>query len=255
MKLLVAIMTCHKLDYFIDDLTIDWCTQQGLRCTDQTARVNTIRTTWLKQLPPDIDYRFFYGNKLRQDHRRNSPQAPLRDPKHDEVFLDCGDSYTSNPAKMKAICAWALERGYDYILRCDDDTYIYPDRLFATNWSEFDYVGAGANPTAFHPGGCMFLSRRAMELIVKGRPTTYADDVWIGQLMRDNGIPLVYEPTMHNQWGTGYKVPKDIDPTGISSFHSCTPEVMRILYEHGLSKTPASDSSNPPAEASSNSKP
>jgi hypothetical protein len=232
MKLLIAIMTCHKLDYFIDDLTIDWCTQHHLRCTDQSARVNTIRATWVKDLPADVDYRFFYGTKLRdtRPNQRTPDKIILREPLGDEIFLDCGDSYTSNPDKMIAICRWALERGYEYILRCDDDTFIYPNRLLATNWNKFDYVGAGKDATTFHPGGCMFLSRHAMELIVKGHPTTYADDVWIGQLMRESGIPLTNEPTMRNQWGEGYKVPLDIDPTGISSFHSCTPDVMQVLH-------------------------
>ena len=233
MKLLVAIMTCHKLDYFIDDLTIDWCTQQGLRCTDQQARVNTIRATWLKELPEEFDYKFFYGTKLRdsKQNQRVPTKFNLREPLSDEVYLDCGDSYTSNPDKMKAICRWALDHGYDYILRCDDDTFIYPERLLvndSSGWTGKDYVGASDNN--FHPGGCVFLSRRMMELVITERVTTYADDVWMGQISRDQNIPMTTLRTMRNQWGTGYKVPSNINPTGISSFHSCTPDVMRVLY-------------------------
>jgi hypothetical protein len=221
-------MTAHKYDYYIDDLTVDWCTQNNLRSLDQQARVNTIRDTWIKQIPDGVDYKFFYGTKLRTDNRR--PQPTLRTPLSDEVFLDCGDNYTANPAKMKAICSWALERGYDYILRCDDDTFIYPDRLLSTNWSKADYSGACAT-NDFHPGGCMFLSRRMMELVIKAPVTTYADDVWIGQVAKDHRIPMTHIATMRNQWGSGYKVPIDIDPTGIASFHSCPPSVMKRLWE------------------------
>jgi Galactosyltransferase len=235
MNLLVAIMTCHKLDYFIDDLTIDWCTQQNLRCTDQQARVNTIRATWLKDLPADVDYKFFYGNQLRSESsRRNPKQLPLRAPLDDEIFLECRDNYTANPDKMKAICRWALDNGYDYILRCDDDTFMYPDRLLLKDrplWEGKDYAGASASN--FHPGGCVFLSRRMMELVISEHITTYADDVWMGQIAMNHRIPMVTIPTMRNQWGTGYKVPIDIDPTGISSFHSCTPDVMRRLHVTG----------------------
>ena len=232
MKLLVAVMTCHKLDYFVDDCTVDYLNQRGWRNLNQQSRVDTIRATWVKELPADVAYKFFYGNRLRRDtERRVQPKIELREPMSDEVFLDCGDNYTSNPEKMKAICAWALAHGYDFLLRCDDDTFIYPDRLLATNFSQFDYVGSGTDPKAFHPGGCMFLSKRAMELIVKGRPTSYADDVWIGQLMRDNGIQLANEPTMHNQWGDGYVVvPANLPIDRLSSFHSCKPEAMRALY-------------------------
>ena len=233
MKLLVSIMTCHRLDYYIDDLTVDWCTQNNLRCTDQQARVNTIRDTWVKDLPEGVDYKFFYGKRLRQEpNRRNPKPIILRDPLADEVFLDCGDNYTENPAKMKAICRWALDHGYDYILRCDDDTFIYPDRLLVQDepkWILRDYSGACAT-NDFHPGGCVFISRHMMEAVIAATVTNYADDVWMGQVAKDQGIPINHISTMRNQWGTGYKVPIDIDPTGIASFHSCTPDVMRVLH-------------------------
>lgn len=232
MKLLIAILTCHKLDYYVDDCTQDYITQKGWRNLDQQSRVDTIRATWVKDIPADVDHKFFYGNRLRQDiERRVQRKVELREPMSDEVYLDCGDNYTANPEKMKAICAWALAHGYDYVLRCDDDTFIYPDRLLATNWAQFDYVGSGFKTDMFHPGGCMFLSRRAMELIVKAKPTGYADDVWIGKVMRDNGIRLANEPTMHNKWGDGYVVvPANLLIDTLSSFHSCKPEAMRELY-------------------------
>lgn len=233
MCLLVAIMTCHKLDYYIDDLTVDWCTQNNLRSLDQQARVNTIRDTYLKDLTEP--YEFFYGSRLRRGDRRTI-QPKLREPLIDEVFLDCGDNYTENPAKMKAICQWALNRGYDHILRLDDDTFIYPDRLLATDWADHDYSGSCAT-NDFHPGGCLFLSSNMMEAVIKAPVTNYADDVWMGQVAKDNGIKMHHIPAMRNQWGTGYKVPIDIDPTGIASFHSCTPDVMRRLYVAGKSQT------------------
>jgi hypothetical protein len=77
----------------------------------------------------------------------------------------------------------------------------------------------------------MFLSRRAMGFIVQASPTGYADDLWIGQLLRDKGIKLANEPTMHNKWGDGYVVvPANLQVDTLSSFHSCKPEVMRELY-------------------------
>lgn len=234
-NLLVAIMTCFKLDYYLDDLSIDWCTQKNLRCLDQQARVNTIRDTWIKSLG-DIPYKFFYGTRLRTTNR--APQSQLRPALSDEVYLDCGDNYTENPAKMKAICRYALANGFDYILRTDDDTFIYPDRLLATDWASFDYSGSCATDD-FHPGGCLLLSRRMMEIIIAAPITNYADDVWIGKVAKDYRIPMHHIPNMRNQWGTGYKVPIDIDPTGIASFHSCTPDVMRRLHVTGNAATPA----------------
>lgn len=215
MKLLLAILTCHKFNYRVDDLSVDWL--KGKRCEDQQARVNTQRETWITQLPKGIDYKFFYG----RGHR-----APLAD----EIFLDCGDKYTDNPEKMKAICRFALDAGYDFLLRVDDDTYVYPNRLLRLDWAGHDY--SGANKGSFHPGGCLFLSRRAMELILAGRMISYADDLAIGHILSEAGIPMYGLPGVHNEFGDGYSVvPENLPITRLASLHSCKPAAMRYLFE------------------------
>ncbi len=237
-NLLVCIMTCFKLDYYLDDLSIDWCTQKNLRCLDQQARVNTIRDTWIKSLS-DIPYKFFYGTRLRATNRA---QPQLRPALSDEVYLDCGDNYTENPAKMKAICRWALDHDFEYLLRVDDDTCIFPDRLLLQDkpfWDGKDYSGASASN--FHPGGCVFLSRRMMELVIASPVSTYADDVWMGKVAMDNRIPMTTVPTMRNHWGDGYKIPIGADIKD-SSYHSCSPDVVQDLwrrYVASQSSTPA----------------
>jgi hypothetical protein len=245
MRLLTAILTCHALDYWMDDLTVDYATQKGWRTMDQPARVNTIRETWLRDLYDTLDaeftvaHKFFYGSKLRRtDVKPNQrpgtekPAAALREPLADEVFLPCGDNYTQNPEKMKAICRYALAHGYDYLLRTDDDTFVYPDRLLVKDralWEGKDYVGSSNKD--FHPGGCLILSKAAMQIIVDARITGYADDVWIGKVMEEHGIEMTQLPTMHNKWGDGYLVvPRSLPVDKLSSFHSCKPQVMRELY-------------------------
>ena len=62
-----------------------------MRQTDQQARVNTIRETWIKDLKSfDIPYKFFYGKRLRSSNERrvNPALNKLRDPLPDEEFLD-----------------------------------------------------------------------------------------------------------------------------------------------------------------------
>jgi hypothetical protein len=240
-KLLVAIMTCHKLDYYVNDCTQDWINQQGWRNLDQQARVDAIRATWVRALPEGVDYKFFYGSKLRQNgERRNPPQVTLRKPDVDEVFLDCGDNYTSNPAKMKAICQWALDHGYDMILRCDDDTFIYPDRILVRDlplWEGKDYSGSTLDGYEFHPGGCMFLSARAMRLVIDAAVTCWADDTWIGQVMRNNQIPLNSAPRIYNPGGKSYNVDPAMDIADYGAFHSCKPEVMTALHQRNLATT------------------
>lgn len=235
MKLLVAVMTCHRLDYYVDDCTQDWINQQGWRNLDQQARVTAIRETWIKDLPEGVDYKFFYGSKLRsKTERRNDPKVTLRTPESDEVFLDCGDNYTSNPEKMKGICAWALAHGYDFILRCDCDTFLYPDRIITRDlplWSLSDYSGSIPEGYQFHPGGCMFLSARAMRLVIDARVTSWADDKWIGQVMRDHQIPMNPAPRIYNPGGRDYRVGSMMDIADYGAFHSTQPEVMRALQQ------------------------
>ncbi len=235
MRLLLAVMTCHRYNYQLDSLSKDWLADK--RCLDQQARVSAQRETFLTSLPirtsTDVDYKFFYGSVAqKQPTNKYLPAIPPRHPREplaDEVFLDCGDNYTDNPAKMKAICRYALANGYDFLLRIDDDTFIYPDRLFNLNWVNFHYSGAMTG--SFHPGGCLFLSRHAMELIIASPMISYADDLAIGNIMDNAGIRPHGLPGVHNEFGEGYLVkPENLPIEKLASLHSCTPDVMRSLW-------------------------
>lgn len=233
MKLLVAVMTCHALDYFIDDLTQDWLKDK--RWLNQPERVAAQRATWLKALPEGVDYKFFYGRGVR-DLKKYKPNchivpallAPEREQLSDEIFLDVNDHYAANSFKMKEICRWAFDHGYDYILRVDDDTYIYPQRLFAEKW-QFNY--AGSPNGSFHPGSCVFLSRHAMGLIVDARVTSYADDLWVGDVMARNNISMHSIDSIRHEFGDSYLVRFDeVKDKNYSALHSCKPQVMRDLW-------------------------
>lgn len=237
MKLLIAVKTCHKLDYYVDDNTIDWLNSQGLRHLDSSARVAVQRATWLSETPDGVDYKFFYGNKLRRtDVKPNQrpgtegPALALRAPLADEIFLNVGDNYTQNSAKVKEIVRYALDEKYDYVMLVDDDTFVYLDRILQTDFAQYDYSGAATE--TFHAGSCVFLSRRAMEIVRDSRITNYADDLWVGQALKDAGIPTHNIQGIRHKFGVDYPVKFATQSLvdAYASLHSCNPEVMRQLW-------------------------
>jgi hypothetical protein len=248
MKLLCAIMTCFTTDYFINSNTVDWNTAKNNRETDPSARRAAIRDTYLKELVevPNVDYRFFFGTKKRpiraQRNKYSNPaqESAPRQPLEDEVFLDTEDFYFENSRKMKGIIRYAQAHEYDYLLRLDDDTYFWPERLeqYLPQIEGKDYVGASTDPKAkFHPGGCLFLSAHAMRLVEGSNLGNWADDVWIGDVMRKHGVPLTGLITEDGRdaiqmaWGNEYVVDETLNTTDLLAAHSCKPAIMHTFYE------------------------
>lgn len=246
-KILCAIMTAHVLDYHINDLTVDFNTAKNNRETDPTARRQAIRDTYLKELVevPNVDYKFFFGKTPRparaQRNKYANPEqnAALREPLAGEVFLDCPDYYFENSRKMKAIIRWAQAHEYDYLLRLDDDTYFWPERLeeYLPQIEGNDYVGASTDSKAkFHPGGCLFLSAHAMRLVEGSNITSWSDDVWMGSVMKKHGVPITGLVTPDGRdaiqmaWGNQYVVDETLNTAELLAAHSCRPNIMRYFH-------------------------
>src|SRR5208337_3948531 len=104
MKILLAIESCHR----------DRCLHQSLR------------DTWIKDIPVEVDYRIFSGSYVSEP---------------DEIHLQVDDSYLGLPYKTRAIMVWALEHGYDYIYKCDADTLVCPFNLLNSGFEKYDYMG------------------------------------------------------------------------------------------------------------------
>lgn len=218
-KVLIAIPACHKYEYGKHpDVRIDHRDRVSNEC------VEAIRSTWGKDVAAFasyVDLKFFYGQATRQ-------------PGEDEVFLPVADDYDSLPHKIKAIYQWALAHGYDYVFKADDDTFIYIDRLMSSGFENHDYLGfrypAKGNYVSGGPG--RWLSARAMRIVVESTPADWAEDRWAGLTLAANGIPGTrdarYLPGFHGHYVDIESLPKR---HGYISFHACTPEMMRELYD------------------------
>lgn len=220
-KVLIAIPACHAYEYGeYKDKRI------GHVDAVSYERVRGVRETWAKYLPAFERYvslKFFYG----------SPSSEPRQLFNDEVFLGVPDGYSSLPQKVKAIYQWALGKGYDYVFKCDDDTFLYLDRLMASGFEGHDYLGYcyPSHGNYISGGTGYWLSRKAMEILALSDPEGWAEDKWVGLTLGKHGI----KPTRDARYLPGFalhyveleKVPED---HSYLSFHACTPAMMRQLY-------------------------
>ena len=159
MKALIAIVSCHRFK----------------------NRADAQRATWIKELDSRFDYKFFLGKDDRE-------------PGVDEVFLDVPDDYKGLPEKVHAAMGWAVENGYNDVLKCDDDVLLMPARLvIPTSLYEGRVNTSSRNlaPRGWCSGYAYWLRGAALKLVASTKPTMAAEDLWVGSLLNANGI----EPT------------------------------------------------------------
>lgn len=88
------------------------------------------RVTKQRPLLKGCDYKYFLGVGNVID--------PTRD---DEVILPVGDDWQALPEKCQLAFKWAIEHGYDYVFKTDTDTYVHVDRLLASGYEGFHFIG------------------------------------------------------------------------------------------------------------------
>lgn len=161
-RVLIGVVTCHKY----------------------RSRSDAQRRTWVRDVE-GMDVRFFVGGG-----------DALRD---DEVVLDVDDGYAVLADKVAAMFRWALENGYDYVFKCDDDVYLRPERLLAAVPYGEDYVGrlrgaALGHPAPYCSGFGYWMSRVAMEVRVGvGDGTLLPEDLLTGNVLHTAGIVGEYD--------------------------------------------------------------
>lgn len=173
MRRLIAVATCHKY----------------------RQRADIVRHTWAVDVGDQADVRFFFGRDP-QNHDGNMESWP------EEVHLEVPDDYDHFRHKVQAIFRWAVEQGYDYVLKTDDDVVIFPDRLFST-FQARDYAGRvrgpsqenvapaiyGQSEAPFCSGFGYWLSRRAAEIVASAPDNgDWAEDRFAGQALNRAGI-------------------------------------------------------------------
>ena len=178
MRYLITISTCHDFE--------------------KNGNNQTVRDTWLKDLPSGVDYKFVVG------HGQGGESANLAD----YLLVDTTDGIDHLTYKTKLSKIWALEHDYDFVFQCPPDCYVVPSRLLSCGFEKYDYVGdfGGHTEDGDHlPGGRRWayggsgywLSRAACEAIAS-HPVTGAaiyrdelvesfEDMWVGHVLGRSG--------------------------------------------------------------------
>lgn len=226
MKFLIAIVSAHTRE----------------------EHAEAVRSTWVPKVV-GADVKFFRG------------RGALREPKDDEVFLDCDDSYQGLPNKVQEIIRWALARGYDFVLKIDDDVVVSPFKMLASGFWQHDFVGCkdvmGVKPGEINTpwGFCYWLSRKAMELVavapIPGLPgSTHSyhhnnDEAWISTVLFVNGIHLHSDNRYFLYRGKrpvaevvrSLRAPKRPDPQELLPSDDCF--AICLYIDHGFHDMPA----------------
>ena len=154
-------------------------------CDKNQARAQACRDMWVPELiDRGFDVKFFLGKQERETYQG-------------EVFLDCPDDYEGLPAKVKAICGWAVEQKYETVLKVDDDSYINSDRLVVPENAKYAGLAALRRGLPNYPdgltycsGGGYWLRDEAIQLVadaplVEGESV---EDRWVGSVMKQHNI-------------------------------------------------------------------
>jgi len=165
MKILIAILSCHKYG--------------NLRQAQSE--------TFLKDCP--VDYRYFIGGEPGTEQ--------------DVTYLPVPDDYDNLTLKTQAMCRWALDHDYTHLFKCDDDTYVHVERLLSSGFEQHKYSGYTLGRTWAQGGAGYWLDRECMELVADSRykpPQHPAEDVMVGDTLK---VVHIY-PVHDERYRTGY---------------------------------------------------
>lgn len=189
------------------------CTHRG----NSSAREG-VRDSWLRDLPEGIDVMFFMGGK-----EPTSSDGDL-------LVLKVDDTYDGLPKKVHALFRYALEhREFDYLFKCDDDTYVVLERLQEIVNRNHDLVGDSNLRIGWPCGGAGYmLSRKAVEFLASlPEPGDGPEDHWVGHMLPGAGMSMVIDERLQ---GGCHRLPHSRNT--LVTAHHCPPEVLRHIHRN-----------------------
>jgi hypothetical protein len=169
-------------------------------CSRFPERRRLVRETWGTGMPAGLGALFFVGDSEESDEEGL-------------VCLPVRDDYKALPAKVHAFYRYALAHyNFEYLFKCDDDTYVHTQRLKMLPRPGVDFLGSEG---ATSGGGGYLMSRATVErFAAETVPPEGAEDDVFSALARCLGarIETTHElqgfgdifPEVHNDVVTGH---------------------------------------------------
>ena len=164
-----------------------------------------------------IECRFFIGGTTML------PEEP------DTTVLPVDDSYQMLPAKVLAFFAHALKTSdFEWLFKCDDDTYLVLDRLHGIIPAQGEIVGNKSLADRGSPSGGAgyLLSRRVVAAIVEDPtlPMEGAEDIIIGEAAVKHGAAPVVDNNLR-----GNAIPYPNPDNNLVTAHWCSPDRLHAI--------------------------
>jgi hypothetical protein len=218
-----------------------------LTCSSSQERADACLATWLKDVNSPHEY-YFYGSKTQSE-------------KMDKTWNcepDGGEARFKLPKKTYKMLVKSLNYDWDFLFKCDDDTFVAFDRLInlLKNYDPNDalYIGARIlnppenrigplrNLQAYAQGGSGYvLSRSAVQECVNASEifltSPRSEDRTLGCALKEQGINLVptkllSTPDPHSAKKNQSVCVDAIIKNDKITTHYVMPETMRTIYNH-----------------------
>jgi hypothetical protein len=198
-------------------------------CRAYLTRLATVRASWGARCPEDVDIFYFVG--------RGEAAMP------DWVTrVDAPDDYDALPIKVHAVHKWLRDRPFDWLFKCDDDSFVVVDRVraIAQGMASDSFLGA----PDYHPhfaggGGGYVMTRDASRRLADDRePPLGAEDVYYSHRLMALGYAFHATPRLRHD-----SRDEDLPRAGndIATCHWMSPARLRDRHDEiaGISRDPA----------------
>lgn len=166
-----------------------------LTCPSSQERADACLTTWLKDVNSPHEY-CFYGSKTQSERMDKTWNCEPYE----------GEARFRLPQKTYKMLVKSLNYDWDFLFKCDDDTFVAFDRLInlLKNYDLNDalYIGRKiVNPFAYAQGGAGYvLTRSAVKMCIDSLKYFYddqsknqnAEDYSVGLALKEQGINLTH---------------------------------------------------------------